>query len=177
MWSVGVGRLTQKSWPAPLGGEPQLPSGEPGSPGVASPTVNPGFSGPYRLCRICSPLSPRPQVGESVLLKAARVAGVNKSGTASPATWPRRPSKFPRGARRGAAAPRLPEVEPGSRGGGAGPSLPRAGAGHFGVEPGWFGLPMGSPAPPQNARLHPWGAAAPLGEPGSPPRGAGQNSG
>ena len=155
------------------------PLGERGSPGVEPhcKSEGAGFSGPYRLCRICSPLSPRPQVGESVLLKAARVAGVNKSGTASPATWPRRPSKFPRGARRGAAAPRLPEVEPGSRGGGAGPSLPRAGAGHFGVEPGWFGLPMGSPAPPQNARLHPWGAAAPLGEPGSPPRGAGQNSG
>ena len=64
----------------------------------------------------------RPQVGESVLLKAARMAGVNKSGTASPATWPA--PKFPRGARRGAAA-----ASPAPRGGWS-PAVPTLGQTH-----------------------------------------------
>jgi hypothetical protein len=82
---------------------------------------------------MCSPLSPRPQVGESALLKAGRVAGVNKSGTASPATW--QGPKFPRGARR-SRAPRLLGVEPGSSAG--------VEPGSAGVEPGSAGW---SPAP------------------------------
>ena len=93
---------------------------------------------------MCSPLSPRPQVGESALLKAGRVAGVNKSGTASPATW--QGPKFPRGARRGAcgsSAPRSGWMEPGSSAG--------VEPGSAGVEPGSAGVEPGSagwsPAP------------------------------
>jgi hypothetical protein len=89
---------------------------------------------------MCSPLSPRPQVGESALLKAGRVAGVNKSGTASPATW--KGPMFPRGAR-WSRAPRLLGVEPGSSAG--------VEPGSAGVEPGSAGVEPGSagwsPAP------------------------------
>ena len=108
-------RLTQKFWPAPLGGESGSPGVQPDSPGVQPhcKLKGAGFSGPYGLCRICSPLSARPQVGESVLLKAARVAGVNKSGTASPATWPA--PNFLTGSPKGSRAP-----QGGSRGAGAG---------------------------------------------------------
>ena len=146
-----------------------------GSPGVEPhcESKGAGFSGPYRLCRICSPLSPRPQVGESVLLKAARVAGVNKSGTASPATG---------------VEPRLPTwgaggSPPGSRGAeGVELWLPR------GVEPGILGWSRAGLGSPWGARLHPKmpgstgstpgeprrlrGAAAPFGEPRLPTEGS-----
>ena len=151
------------------------PLGERGSPGVEPhcKSEGAGFSGPYRLCRICSPLSPRPQVGESVLLKAARVAGVNKSGTASPATG---------------VEPRLPTwgaggSPPGSRGAeGVELWLPR------GVEPGILGWSRAGLGSPWGARLHPKmpgstgstpgeprrlrGAAAPFGEPRLPTEGS-----
>ena len=68
-----------------------------------------------------------------MLFRTGRVAGVNKSGTASPATW--QGPKFPRGARSGAGLlgsageePGSAGVEPGSSGGGAGL--------HPGEEPG-----------------------------------------
>ena len=100
-----------------------------GSPGVEPhcKSEGAGFSGPAvsAVPDLFTSLTPRPQVGESVLLKAARVAGVNKSGTASPATWPA--PKFPRGARRGAAAPGSPGWSPAPH-----PGEPRLPSPHLG---------------------------------------------
>ena len=152
---------------------------------------------------MCSPLSPRPQVGESALLKAGRVAGVNKSGTASPATWqgpnqvparsPKEPgSSAPRGGagllrrggarlRRGGArlrrgGARLRRVEPGSAGRGGAGRLRRGGVR---LLRGGAGLhPCGGaglhPEEPRKPRREGWSPARPRGA-GLLPERSGQN--
>ena len=82
-YSKGVDSPLPSFWAALLGGEPRLPGGEPGSPGVEPHCKSEGarFSlfRAVSLCRICSPLLPRPQMGESVLLKAACTLGFERA--------------------------------------------------------------------------------------------------
>ena len=100
-----------------------------------------------------------------MLLKAARVAGVNKSGTAESGhvAGAQVPAGSPKGSR-GSPAPRggarLPGVEP--RLPGVEPRLPA------GVEPGILGWSRAGLGSPWGARLHPKMPGSTLGEPRLP---------